>query len=145
MRLNSLSVVSRVVRRRPSLIVPDLVIDGTSLLEHVERSSGLEFDSVSPLDWMPADYLRPYAERLIAAGPAILPSGRCELLICPACGDLGCGCVSCVVTRDGGVIVWSELGWETDYDPIAVSLFPMGGFRFAASALAGALGLPGVA
>ena len=64
---------------------------------------------------------------------------------CPECGDLGCGCVSCAVARDGDVVVWSELGWEADYDPAGVSLFPMGGFRFSGTALAGALGLPSAA
>ena len=144
MRLNTLSVKSCAVRRRSLLVVGDLFIDGTALLNLVERAFGSKFDLVSPLDWMPVDYLRAYAERLIAAGPSILPSGRCELLVCPECGDLGCGCISCVVARDGDFIAWSELGWETSDDPTGISLFPMGGFRFAAASLAGTLGLPGV-
>jgi hypothetical protein len=145
MRLNSLTVVSHAARRRPSLIVGDLVIDGTPLLDQVERAAGRTFDYISPLGCMPADYLRAYAERLVGAASPFLPSGRCELLVCPECGDLGCGCVSCAVARDGDVVVWSELGWEADYDPAGVSLFPMGGFRFSGTALAGALGLPSAA
>ena len=141
MRLNTLAVVSRAVRRRPLLIAGDLLIDGTPLLDHVERAAKSRFDLASPLGWMPDDYIRAYAERLVAAGAPVLPSGRCELLVCPECGDLGCGCVSCAVARKGDHVVWSELGWETDYDPAGVFPFPMGGFRFSAPELAGALGL----
>jgi hypothetical protein len=141
MRLNTLAVESRAVRRRPHLVVGDLVIDGTPLLDHVERSAKSEFDLASPLGWMPTGYVQAYAERLVGAGPAVLPSGRCELLVCAECGDLGCGCVSCAVGRDGDHVVWSDLGWETDYDSGGLSLFPMGGFRLSALALAGALGL----
>ena len=145
MRLNTLSVVSHAARHRPLLIVGNLVVDGSPLLDHVERAAKRTFDMVPPLGWMPADYLWAYAERLLGTAPPVLPSGRCELLICPECGDLGCGCVSCAVARDGDFVVWSQLGWETDYDPAGVSLFPMGEFRFAAPALAAALGLPGAA
>jgi hypothetical protein len=139
MRLNTLAVVSRAARRRPHLVVGDLVIDGTPLLDHVERSVRSEFDLVSPLGWMPAEYVRAYAERLMAVGPSVLPSGRYELLVCPECGDLGCGCVSCSVRRDGDQVVWSDLGWEADHDPAGLSMFPMSGFRFSAPSLAGTL------
>jgi len=139
-RLNTLRVESRAVQRRPHLIAGDLVIDGKRLLEQVERATGQAFDLASPLGWTPAAYLREYAARLVAAGPATLPSGRCELLVCPECGDLGCGCVSCRVTRDGEFVVWSELGWEASHDPAGLVRFPMGGFRFRVAELAGALG-----
>lgn len=141
MRVHTLRVESREVQRRPHLIAGDLVIDGVRLIEQVERVAGWTFDVASPLGWMPAAYLREWAARLVAAGPALLPSGRCELFVCPECGDLGCGCVSCVAERDGEHVVWSELGWETDYDPDGLKRFPMGGFRFLADELAGALRL----
>lgn len=139
--MNTLSVESRAVQRRPTLIAGDLVIDGRRLKVEVERVTGQAFDVASPLGWMPTEYLRGWAARLVAAGPTQLPSGRCELLVCPECGDLGCGCVSCAAHRDGEFVVWSELGWETDYDPAGLIRFPMGGFRFRADELGGALGL----
>jgi hypothetical protein len=137
--VHTLRVESRAVQRRPHQIAGDLVIDGTRLLEQVERATGRAFDMASPLGWMPRAYLREYVARLTADGPAMLPSGRCELLVCAECGDLGCGCVSCQVTRDGDYIVWSELGWEADYDPTGLVRFPMGSFRFRAGELASAL------
>ncbi|MBI1322852.1 hypothetical protein GC170_06670 [bacterium] len=50
--------------------------------------------------------------------------------------------MSCAVSRDGEWVVWTDLGWETDYDPAGLVRFPMGGFRFRADELAGVLGLP---
>jgi len=142
MRVHTLRVESRAVQRRPHLIAGDLVIDGQRLYDQVERVAGWSLDLASPLGWMPAEYLREWSARLVAAGPALLPSGRCELFVCPECGDLGCGCVSCAVSRDGEWVVWTDLGWETDYDPAGLVRFPMGGFRFRAAELAGVLGLP---
>jgi hypothetical protein len=140
MRLNALSIVSRAARNRPLLFAGDLVVDGFPLLDHVERAAKRTFDLASPIGWMPADYLQAYAGRLLGTARPSLPSGRCELLVCPECGDLGCGCVSCIVARDGDHVAWSDLGWEASYDPDGVSLFPMGAFRFAELALAGVLG-----
>jgi hypothetical protein len=136
-----LQVESRAVQRRPHLIAGELVIDGAPLLVYVAQATGQTFDLASPLGWMPAVYVQEWAARLVGEGPAVLPSGRCELLVCPECGDLGCGCVSCVVSLDGEYVVWSQLGWETDYDPAGLSRFPMGGFRFRTNDLASSLGL----
>jgi hypothetical protein len=141
--VHSLRVESRTLQRRPHLIAADLVIDGATLLEQVEQATGQGFDVASPLGWMPAAYQRDYAARLVGRGEAVLRSGRCELLVCPECGDLGCGCVSCLVSQDGEYVVWSELGWEADYDPTSLVRFPMGGFRFRVDDLRGALGLQG--
>lgn len=140
MKVNTLRVESRVVSRRPHLIAGDLMIDGTPLIDQIERATGETFDLASPLGWMPVAYLREYVARLSGNASPGLPSGRCELLVCPECGDLNCGCVSCRVGRDGDCVVWSELGWEAASDPDDLVRFPMGGFRFRAVELAGALG-----
>ena len=140
MHIHTLSLETRAVQRRPLLIASDLLIDGTALLQHVERATGKSFDLASPLGWMPTDYSKEWAARIVGASPAVLESGRCELLVCPECGDLGCGCVSCVVHREGELVVWSELAWETDYPDLVVP-FRMGGFRFRAGELCGILGV----
>jgi hypothetical protein len=140
MRVHKLRIESRAVRRRPHLIVGDLMIDGLSLYDQVDRVAG-PFDLVSPIGLLSASDLREWAARLVANGRPLLPSGRCELFVCPECGDLGCGCISCLVHRDGDYVVWTELGRENDYDPDGLVLFPMGGFRFAVDNLTGALGI----
>ena len=58
------------------------------------------------------------------------------------CGDPACGFVSCTVSRDGEHVSWTALGYENDDDAQDSSRFPMGGFRFRAEELAGALRLP---
>jgi hypothetical protein len=116
-----------------------LVIDGRRLLEVIERAARREFDLASPLGWMPPEYLQAYVARLTGVGSPRLGSRRCELLVCPECGDLGCGCLSCRVARDGEYVVWSELGWEAGHEPTGPSMFPMGGFRFPAAELASCL------
>ena len=136
MQIHGLILESRAVPHRPHLIADDLVIDGGPLREHIERATGDRFDLISPLGWQPSRYQQEYAARLIGAEPARLSSGRCELLVCPECGDLGCGCVSCRVARIGPFVVWSELGWEADHDPSGLVRFPMGSFRFRADELA---------
>lgn len=137
MRVHKLRIESRAVRRRPHMIVLDLMIDGLSLYDQIDRVAG-PFDLVSPVGLWSASDQREWAARLLADGPPLLPSGRCELFVCP-CGDLGCGCISCLVHRDGDYVVWSELGWENDYEPDGLVLFTMGGFRFAVDNLTGAL------
>jgi hypothetical protein len=33
-------------------------------------------------------------------------------LVCPECGDIGCGAIAVRVTRDGGNVVWSDFARE---------------------------------
>ncbi len=135
-RVNVLTVEGRTGPGRPHLVAAEFVIDGRPLLEHCERVAGRAFDLVSPFGWTAPDHQRAAAERLLLARPPALPTGRRELLVCPECAGLGCGCVSAAVRREGGYYVWSEIGYETDYDPDGLRLFPMGGFVFAADELA---------
>ena len=89
-------------------------------------ATGRAFDLVSPFGWTPPDHQLAVAERLLLTRPPLLPTGRRELLVCPECADLGCGYISAAVRREGGRYIWSEIGYETDYDPGGLSLFPMG-------------------
>ena len=38
---------------------------------------------------------------------------RLPLYVCPECGDLGCGALTCEAIRVGGKIVWRNFGFET--------------------------------
>lgn len=55
-------------------------------------------------------------ERLLLRRPADLPSGRHRPLVCPECGDAGCGVVSAVVERTEDAFVWRDFGREYDRD-----------------------------
>ena len=87
---------------------------------------------MSPFGWTPPDYQKVVAQRLLLRQPPLLPSGRQELLVCPECADLGCGCISAMVQREDGNYVWRDFGYENDCDPNSLRLFPLGRFIFPA-------------
>jgi len=130
MRLNTLAIGYETARRRPLLVSGEFVIGGTPLPKMIERCAGRKFDQVSPIGWMPRDFLNSWAKRLRGIEPPSLPSGRNELLICPECGNLGCGFISCEVSRKGDLIIWSELGYESFGNSDNFTRFEMGNFRF---------------
>jgi hypothetical protein len=145
-RVNALKLESHTCSRRPHLVTNEFVIDGRPLLEHCEHSAGTTFDLVSPFGWTPPDYQKVVAQRLLLRQPPLLPSGRRELLVCPECADLGCGCISAVVQREDGYYTWRDFGYENDYDLNSLYLFGMGTLVFAEHDVARLLGgiVPGL-
>ena len=123
----------------PNHPLSDIVIDGTRLQNLVERVTHRSYDMTTPIGFMPEQYQKEWAARLMADGQPDLPTGRCELLVCAECGHLGCGCISCSIRRDDDSIIWSDLGWETDYGEL--NQFPMGSFRFKLQELKSALSM----
>jgi hypothetical protein len=112
------------------LVAAEFLVDGRPLLEHCERATGQAFDLVSPFGWTLPDHQLAFAERLLLRRPPLLPTGRQVFLVCPECADLGCGCISAVVQSEEGYYVWSDFGYENDYDPGSLRVFPMGRFIF---------------
>src|SRR5687767_297844 len=129
-RLNTIALERRAVRRHADCIASEFLIDGCLLQEHLERATKRSFDLVSPIGWTVADYQRQYSQRLLLLSEPELPSGRRELLVCPECADVGCGCVSAEVRIADGEVSWSKLGSENNYDPDSLALFAMGAFVF---------------
>ena len=129
-RINVLDMEWRSGPRRPHLVAAEFIVDGRPLLEHCERATGQAFGLVSPFGWIQPVHQLSHAERLVLRQPALLPSGRREFLVCSECADLGCGCISANIYAEDGHYVWSEFGYENDYDPGSLSLFPMGKFVF---------------
>ena len=126
--VNSIQLEWRDVRGRPGLVAGDFVLDGRPLLEHCERATGQTYDVASPIGWTPSEHQASFVERLLLRQPALLPSGRRELLVCPECADLGCGCISADISSDREFFVWKDIGFENDYDPTMSTIFPMGHF-----------------
>jgi hypothetical protein len=112
------------------LVAAEFIIDGRPLLEHCERAAGRTFDLVSAFGWTLLEHQRALAERMLLRRSPLLPSGRQELLVCPECADLGCGCISAVIHAEDKYFFWSDFGSENNYDPGSLSLFPMGKFIF---------------
>jgi len=73
----------------------DFVLDGKSLFETLGAP-----DLVSCLAWFPAiDAVAKDVDRLLLRAPADFPNDRRSLYVCPACGDIGCGAVTVVITE----------------------------------------------
>jgi hypothetical protein len=129
-KLNSLALIWRNVRRHPERIASEFVIDGRLLQDHIEDAVKQRMDLVSPIGWIKADAEREYARRLLLLCEPVLPSGRRELLLCPECADLACGCLSVEVGITEGRVSWSAFGFENNYDSASLTLFGIGAFVF---------------
>jgi hypothetical protein len=130
-QVNVLTVEWRSRPRRASRVAAEFFIDGRPLLEYCERATGETFDLLSPFGWTAPGHQLAVAERLLLLRPPLLPSGRREFLVCAECGeDLGCGCISANIESEDGCYIWSDFGYENDYDPGSLRLFRMGKFVF---------------
>ncbi|WP_145447825.1 hypothetical protein [Gimesia panareensis] len=127
-RVDSIIIEWRKARQRPELVTGEFILNGRPFLEHCELATKQTYDVVSPVGWTTPDYQSAFVERLLLRQPAVLPSGRREVLVCPECADLGCGCISADMASEGDYFVWSEIGYENDYDPEMSVIFPMGQF-----------------
>lgn len=109
----------------------DFLIDGKSLFE---MARGPDLDLCGVLDRSRVEFSRVAIARLLLESPALVPGGRQMLFVCPECGDLGCGAITCEVVREGELIVWRQFGFENDYDPTMAdfeTFASLGPFRFA--------------
>jgi hypothetical protein len=70
--------------------------------------------------------------RLLKELPGDLPNDRVSLYICPECGDIGCGSITAKISINGDEVVWSEFGYEKNYeDSVLMELFAArGSFSF---------------
>jgi hypothetical protein len=114
----------------------DLVVDGRSLIRSVSD------DVASCLGWGDVRWENEVIDKLLLLRPADFEGSRVALLICPECGDLGCGAVTCRIERQGAQITWSAFGWEDNWsdEPVRTSRYGhLGPFTFEFSAYEKAL------
>jgi hypothetical protein len=108
----------------------DFVIDGRSLFDAVD---GENLDLCGVLDCERPDWNAPEVARLLLEATPPVPGGRQMIFVCPECGDLGCGAITCEVVRDGDAVVWRRFSFENDYDEKMSdfeSYASLGPFRF---------------
>jgi len=48
--------------------------------------------------------------------PADIAEDRVALFVCPQCGDLGCGAITCRLSRHGETVRWSQFAYEDGFD-----------------------------
>jgi len=46
-----------------------------------------------------------------------LDNQRFMVFVCSECGDLGCGAITCEISRDGDSVIWQHFAYENGYDP----------------------------
>ena len=73
-------------------------------------------DYITPLGWGRIEAQAGTVEELLRRREPVLKTGRCQLYICPECGDIGCGAVTVRIERERESIVWRDFGFENDYD-----------------------------
>src|SRR4051794_13003708 len=111
------------VTRHPQQHFLDFVLDGHSLRELAEGSQNL----VTPLcsAWMASSVAESVEGLLGRSGQP----DRAELLVCEACGDLGCGGVTARLSMTSSTVTWSDLlreqaadeGWPLEGLPASVA------------------------
>jgi len=118
-----LSTFELTLRQRPYLKSPsattqgdrhyiDFMIDGQSLAELTR------YDLVSVLcrEWV-SEQREKSVRRLLGEESADFPHDRRSLLVCPNCGDLGCGAVSIVLSLSNNAVRWQDFGYQNNYEP----------------------------
>lgn len=138
-RLNRLELVHARHPHNPEAVYYELSIDGRLLREHLEKATREQLDVICPLGWTRDAHAQAYAARLLLLEPPVLPDGRRELLVCPLCADLACGCIAAEIEREGETYVWRRLGYTVDYDSEIEEPYRLGAFVFDAGQYRAAL------
>lgn len=71
---------------------------------------------VSPFGWVNPEYQQRFARMLLRKEESDLRPGRYPLFVCSECADYGCGVTTCAISREDNMIVWSDFGFENDYE-----------------------------
>ncbi|HEY6377042.1 MAG TPA: hypothetical protein VIX90_16095 [Edaphobacter sp.] len=112
----------------------DFVIDGLSLYDEI----GWRSDLISTLWVSPPvpEEQQKAVRRLLGLEQGDLPGDRVSLYVCPECGDVGCGAITLKVEFAADEVIWSDFGYENNYEESIdrVSYGSMGPFRFSRQA-----------
>ena len=80
----------------------DILIDNKSIRDI------LDSDSITPIGWGVKAESRRAINKIRIKEKSDLFSGKIELLVCPACGDIGCGAITVSISRKDGTIIWHD-------------------------------------
>jgi hypothetical protein len=91
----------------------DFLVNRVSLWERLGKSH----DMVSVLcrDFVESETSKA-VDRLLLKSEADLPNDRRSLFVCSECGELGCGAITVAVTRAVDTVIWSDFGYENNYE-----------------------------
>jgi len=94
----------------------DWTVDGQPLRTLVGARPPQEMTPLSEDAFWPrvaVDHLR----QLLGERPGEFADGRLALLVCPIDADLGCSALSMRLSLGEGVVTWTELGNQVNYEP----------------------------
>jgi hypothetical protein len=115
----------------PSGDYTDYYIGDARLLDLLNISdSGM----VTPFDWPRPDFHTVTVEELALAREPALPTGRCQLYVCPTCADIGCGAITVRVEAKANWIIWRDIAYEDEHGPRLDEYPDLGLFYFHANA-----------
>lgn len=83
-------------------------INGVALKERISRHER-SYDYVPAFGFHECAY-----ERVMLSEEPDLPGHRTSLLVCGECGNLSCGAISAVISREGESVHWKEIGVAND-------------------------------
>lgn len=98
----------------------DFIVDGRPILDHLDSNSS---DFIGRLGWGPIKEHNAGIEHLLLKRPPDSPSNRVLILLCPECGDIGCGAFSVKIEKDENYFIWKDIVFENDCEDAPVESF----------------------
>ncbi|UQZ32759.1 oxidoreductase [Paenibacillus sp. PK3_47] len=96
----------------------DLIIAGKSL-----NAMLIKYDMVPSLGWMSDEYQREMIDYFLLRKPHGTMWYRYPIMVCPWCGDEGCGFISVKIDKEEDVVIWKDFYLEPDMKKINIGPF----------------------
>jgi hypothetical protein len=94
----------------------EIVVSGQTLSQILGLKPG---NLITPFGWGVNDqYEKTLVQIFTFRKKSDLESGRVMLYVCPACGDIGCGAITCNIIDKGDKIIWSNFDFENGDDGV---------------------------
>jgi hypothetical protein len=109
----------------------DFVVNGASLFEATQASSSDMSGCLSDPRFEPevARRLNDGMANMLTSGVPVSGGHRVALFVCPECGDLACGAITVLVSRNELVVRWSDFAYDNGYEA-RTDLTQVGPFEF---------------
>lgn len=114
-----MNAIATVPARNGEISYLEIEVDGKPLGHHFAGRLGARPSEVSPLGWSsaPAAHRAETVAQFMSEKPSALESGRVPVLVCEACGDVGCGAITVRIVREADHIRWTDWLYENGYEP----------------------------